>query len=286
MYKLTQPSEIKRLMAKHGKTFKKALGQNFLINEQVLDGIVESSEIKDTDSVLEIGPGIGVLTCKLAETGAKVLAVEIDSLLMPVLGETLADFPNVKVLNEDFMKLDPKCIINEYLGGQKVKVAANLPYYITTPILMRLLEHKELISSITVMVQKEVAQRLVSKEGTSDYGAISVAVQYHANAEITQIVPREDFMPSPKVDSAVVNLKILDKPAVNVEDEDFFFKVVKGGFALRRKTLQNSLSSSMGISKETTLNALSTLGLSPTIRGEALSLQNYADLAHTLKKMF
>jgi len=279
MYKLTNPAEIKRLMAKHGKTFKKALGQNFLINEEVLDGIVASSNINGDDGVLEIGPGIGVLTCKLAETGAKVVAVEIDTLLLPILAETLADYPNAQVINADFMKLSMDELLKDYFEGKKVKVAANLPYYITTPIIMRLLEYKSSVSSITVMVQKEVAERLVAENGSKDFGAISLAVQYRAKAEITQIVPAENFMPAPKVDSAVVKLEILDKPPVDVKDEKMLFRIIKGGFALRRKTLTNSLATGAGIPKEKTLAALEILGLSATVRGEALSLQNYADLA-------
>ena len=279
MYKLTNPVEIKRLMSKYGKTFKKALGQNFLINEEVLDGIVSCSNITKDDNVLEIGPGIGVLTCKLAQTGAKVIAVEIDSLLIPVLDETLADYPNAEVINADFMKLSMDDLLDEKFGGRKVKVAANLPYYITTPIIMRLLEYKSSVSSITVMVQKEGAERLVASHNSKDFGAISLAVQYRANAKITQIVPAENFMPAPKVDSAVVKLDILDKPPVEVRDEKMLFRIIKGGFALRRKTLTNSLAAGAGIPKEKTLAALENLGLSLTVRGEALSLQNYADLS-------
>ncbi len=280
MYKLTNPAEIKRLMSKYGKTFKKALGQNFLINEEVLDGIVSCSNITQRDNVLEIGPGIGVLTCKLAETGAKVVAVEIDSLLIPVLAETLENYPNAEVINADFMKLSMDELLSEKFGGEKVKVAANLPYYITTPIIMRLLEYKSSVSSITVMVQKEVAERLVAKHNSKDFGAISLAVQYRAKAEITQIVPAENFMPAPKVDSAVVRLEILDNPPVEVKSEKMLFRLIKGGFALRRKTLVNSLSTGAGISKEKALAALEALNLPSTVRGEALSLQNYADLAN------
>lgn len=284
MYKLTNPVEIKRLMAKHGKTFKKALGQNFLINEEVLDGIVSSSGITQTDNVLEIGPGIGVLTCKLAMTGANVATVEIDTQLLPILDETLADYPNVQVINADFMKLSMDELLENRFGGGKVKVAANLPYYITTPIIMRLLEYKTSVISITVMVQKEVAERLVAKHGSKDFGAISLAVQYRANAEITQIVPAENFMPAPKVDSAVVKLDILDKPPVSVISEKMLFRVIKGGFALRRKTLSNSLAAGADIPKEKTLEALESLGLPSTVRGEALSLQNYADLSDYFSK--
>ncbi len=279
MYKLTNPTEIKRLMTKHGKTFKKALGQNFLINEEVLDGIIASSQITENDCVLEIGPGIGVLTCKLAQTGAKVVAVEIDSLLLPILDETLAEYPNAEVINADFMKLSMDELLSEKFENKKVKVAANLPYYITTPIIMRLFEYKSFVSSITVMVQKEVAERLVAESGSKDFGAISLAVQYRAKAEITQIVPAENFMPAPKVDSAVVKLEILEEPPVKVKDEKMLFRIIKGGFALRRKTLTNSLATGAGIPKEKTLAALENLGLSATVRGEALSLQNYANLA-------
>ena len=284
MYKLTNPAERKRLMAKHGQTFKKALGQNFLTNEEVLDGIVAASNITAEDCVLEIGPGIGVLTCKLAETGAKVVAVEIDTLLLPILAETLADYPNAEVINADFMKLSMDELLQDKFDGKKVKVAANLPYYITTPIIMRLLEYKSSVSSITVMVQKEVAERLVADSGSKDFGAISLAVQYRAKAEITQMVPAENFRPAPKVDSAVVRLEILDKPPVDAKDEKMLFRIIKGGFALRRKTLTNSLATGAGIPKEKTLEALESLGIPSNVRGEALTLQNYADLANYFVK--
>ncbi|MBE7059823.1 MAG: 16S rRNA (adenine(1518)-N(6)/adenine(1519)-N(6))-dimethyltransferase RsmA [Ruminococcaceae bacterium] len=286
MYKLTDPSEIRRLMTKYGKNFKKSLGQNFLTDEEVLDDIIRCSEIKKGDLVLEIGPGIGVLTCKLAGTGAEVTAVEIDDTLLPILAETLADFDNVNVINADFMKLT----LNDIFKGKasenrKIKVAANLPYYITTPILMRLLESRSVISSITVMVQKEVAERLTAQSGNADCGAISLAVQYRAKAEIVRVVPSKSFMPAPKVDSAVVKLTVLDEPAVKVSDEKLFFRLIKGGFAVRRKTFQNSLLVGAGIPKEKTLEALTALGLSPTVRGEALSLKDYADLTDYFKKI-
>ena len=284
MYKLTQPSEIRRLMAKYDKNFKKSLGQNFLTDEEVLNDIIRCADIKKGDLVLEIGPGIGVLTRKLAETGANVKAVEIDSSLMPILDETLSGFDNVQVINADFMKTD----VFELFGNtnKKIKVAANLPYYITTPILMRLLKNRNFLSSVTVMVQKEVAERLTAKNGGKDCGAITFAVSYLAKAEITRIVPASSFVPPPKVDSAVVHLKILDEPAVKVSDEKMLFRLIKGGFALRRKTLQNSLFSGAGIPKEQTLKALNALGFSPTIRGEALSLEDYASLTEYFTKNF
>ncbi len=279
MYKLTNPSEIKRLMTKYGKTFKKALGQNFLTNEQVLDGIVECTGINREDSVLEIGPGIGVLTCKLAGAAGKVIAVEIDTSLMPILAETLSEYDNAEVINADFMKIDFEKLVSEKFGGKNIKVAANLPYYITTPIIMRLLEYKKYVSDITVMVQKEVAQRLVAQPGSKDFGAISLAVAYRAKAEITQIVTADNFMPAPKVDSAVVHLKILNEPPVSVKDEKMLFRVIKGGFALRRKTLVNSLASGAGLPKEECIAALCELGFESNVRGEILSLEEYAKLA-------
>lgn len=277
MYELTNPAEIKRLMKKYDKTFKKSLGQNFLINEEVLDGIVRCSSIGKDDCVLEIGPGIGVLTKKLALTGADVVAVEIDSTLLPILDETLHGLGNVTVINEDFMKLDLNEFVKERFGGKAFKVAANLPYYITTPILMRLLESGAPVLSVTVMVQKEVAKRLVAKHNTSDYGAISLAVQYRSVPEITRIVPADNFMPAPKVDSAVVKLTLTSEPTVKVPDEKLLFKLIKGGFALRRKTLVNSLCAS-GFAKQDVLSALECAGLPSNVRGEALSLENYASL--------
>ena len=276
MYNLTNPCEIRRIMAKYDKNFKKSLGQNFLTDEEVLNDIVRCADIKKGDFVLEIGPGIGVLTRKLAETEANIKAVEIDSSLMPILDETLSGFDNVQIINTDFMKTDIYSLFGK--TNKKIKVAANLPYYITTPILMRLLENRNLLSSITVMVQKEVAERLTAKNGSKDYGSITLAVGYYAKAEIIRIVPSSSFMPPPKVDSAVVHLKILDEPAVKVSDEKMLFRLIKGGFALRRKTLQNSLLNGAGIPKEQTLNALNALGISSTIRGEALSLEDYANL--------
>ena len=284
MYNLTDPSEIRRIMVKYDKNFKKSLGQNFLTDEEVLNDIVRCADIKKDDFVLEIGPGIGVLTRKLAETGANVKAVEIDSSLMPILNETLSGFDNVQIINADFMKTDVLDLFGN--TNKKIKVAANLPYYITTPILMRLLENKNIISSITIMVQKEVAERLTAKSGGKDYGAVTLAVSYRAKAEITRIVPSSCFMPPPKVDSAVVHLKILDEPAVKVSDEKMLFRLIKGGFALRRKTLQNSLFAGAGIPKEQTLEALNALGFSPKIRGEALSLEDYANLTEFFEKNF
>ncbi len=278
MYNLTNPAEIKRIMAKYDKNFKKQLGQNFLTNDEVLTGIVEATGITKDDYVLEIGPGIGVLTCKLALAAKKVVAIEIDTTLMPVLADTLSDFDNIEVINEDFMKINMEALIKEKFEGKKIKVAANLPYYITTPIIMKLLEYKDYVSDITVMVQKEVAQRLVAEHNTKEYGAISLAVRYRAKGEITQIVPANNFMPAPKVDSAVVHLKTCEPP-VKVKDEKMLFKVIKGGFALRRKTLVNSLLAGASIPKEMTVLALEKLGLSPSVRGEALSLKNYADIS-------
>ena len=278
MYNLTNPAEIKRIMAKYDKNFKKALGQNFLTNDDVLTGIVDATGISKEDYVLEIGPGIGVLTCKLALAAKKVVAIEIDTTLMPVLADTLSDFDNVEVINEDFMKINMETLIKEKFEGKKIKVAANLPYYITTPIIMKLLEYKDYVSDITVMVQKEVAERLVAEHNTKEFGAISLAVQYRAKGEITEIVPAHNFMPAPKVDSAVVHLKTCEPP-VKVKDENMLFKVIKGGFALRRKTLVNSLATGASIPKEMTILALEKLGLSPSVRGEALSLKNYADIS-------
>ena len=278
---LTDITYIRGLMKSFGKSFAKSLGQNFLINSSVLDDIVSAAGIDKDSYVLEIGPGIGTLTRILCDHAAKVVSVEIDDKLIPVLEYTLSDKDNVTVINSDILKTDIAQLIDEHFEGQKVKLVANLPYYITTPIILELIKHRDCFSSLTVMVQKEVAERMVAKEGSRDFGSLSVHVQYYTSPEIKFIVPPDDFLPAPKVSSAVIRLDILDEPSVTLADEKLFFRVVRGAFALRRKTLVNSLASA-GFAKEQTLAALAEMGLDANIRGERLTLHDYAALSNKL----
>ncbi len=285
MVNLTDIKEIRAIMQRFGKTFAKSLGQNFLTSAETIDTIVFGSGIDSNTKVLEIGPGIGVLTAKLAENAEKVVTVEVDKKLLPVLDYTLQEYDNITVINDDIMKTDIQKLCSEQFGDEKVKVAANLPYYITTPIIMNLLENRHLFSSITVMVQKEVAQRMAAKEGSRDFAALSVAVQYYCKTEILTVVPPEFFVPPPKVSSAVIRLDILDTPSVTPKNPEFFFKLVKASFAQRRKTFVNGVSAGLGIPKEKIAEALKTLGLNETIRGEKLSLKNFADLSDIFGKL-
>lgn len=284
MNKLTSPSKVKNIMRKHNVRFSKSLGQNFIIDEFVIDDIIEKSNINSEDCILEIGPGIGVLTQALAEKAKKVLAVELDNKLIPVLNETLEDYDNVDIIHNDILKVDINKEIKERFG-QSVKVVANLPYYITTPIIMRLLEEKINVNEIIVMVQKEVAERMISSPGVKAYGSLSVAVQYYCDATIVLDVPRENFLPAPNVDSAVIKLSLRDEPIVDLIDEDYFFKVIKGAFALRRKTLVNSLSKSqIGLDKDLVKNVLTKIGFDTRIRGEKLTIEDFAKLSNELYK--
>lgn len=278
---LTDITYIRGLMKSFDKSFSKSLGQNFLTNSNVLEEIASAAGIDKDSCVLEIGPGIGTLTRVLSEHAKKVVSVEIDDKLIPVLNYTLSDKDNVTVINNDILKTDIPALINEHFEGKKVKLVANLPYYITTPIILELIKHRDCFSSLTVMVQKEVAERMAAKEGSKDFGSLSVHVQYFTNPEIMFIVPPEDFVPAPKVSSAVIRLDILDKPSVTPRDEKNFFRVVRGAFALRRKTLVNSLASA-GFAKEKTLAALSELGINANIRGEKLSLSEFCLLSDLL----
>ena len=278
---LTDITYIRGLMKSFDKSFSKSLGQNFLTNSNVLEEIASAAGIDKDSCVLEIGPGIGTLTRVLSEHAKKVVSVEIDDKLIPVLNYTLSDKDNVTVINNDILKTDIPALINEHFEGKKVKLVANLPYYITTPIILELIKHRDCFSSLTVMVQKEVAERMAAKEGSKDFGSLSVHVQYFTNPEIMFIVPPEDFVPAPKVSSAVIRLDILDKPSVTPRDEKNFFRVVRGAFALRRKTLVNSLASA-GFAKEKTLAALSELGIDANIRGEKLSLSEFCLLSDLL----
>ena len=257
--------------------FSKGLGQNFLLDSTVLDQIADAAEI--TDGVLEIGPGFGVLTKRLSQSADKVVTVEIDSRLIPVLNFTLSDCDNVKIIEGDILKMDTKTLIEREFGGQRISIAANLPYYITTPILTSIIEAKLPVKNIVVMVQKEVAQRIVAKPGKKDYGAITVLCGYYTNPRIVCTVPAASFYPAPKVDSAVLCMEVLDKPAVSVKDERLFFKVVKSAFLHRRKTLLNCLAGDFGIEKTALSAMLKNLGIEPLVRGEKLGISEFAKIA-------
>ncbi|MDE6520099.1 MAG: 16S rRNA (adenine(1518)-N(6)/adenine(1519)-N(6))-dimethyltransferase RsmA [Ruminococcus sp.] len=279
---LTNINTVKDILSRHGFNFSKGLGQNFIINPDICPKIAENGNAKSGYGILEIGTGIGVLTKELALRADKVSAVEIDSRLMPVLAETLADFDNIKIYNEDVMKADLQKIISDDFSGLKVAVCANLPYYITSPIIMMLLESRLPVESITVMVQKEAAQRLCAEVGTRESGAITVGVNYYGT--VTQLfgVSRGSFMPSPNVDSAVIKIDLNKKSLLNENQEKFFFKMVKAGFSQRRKTLANSLSSVMGIDKNIVYDVLKSLDISESIRIEALTMEQLTAVSDAL----
>lgn len=279
---LSDINTLKSLLSKHGFSFKKSLGQNFLIDSSVCPQMAEAACDQNT-GVLEIGPGVGVLTAELSKIAKKVVAIELDERLKKLLPITLADCNNVEIIYGDAMKLDLFEIIKtNFSDCEKVVVCANLPYYITSPIVMMLLESHLPIESITVMVQKEAAERLCAKVGTRQAGAVTVAVSYYADAEILFDVGRESFMPSPNVDSAVIKLNVREKPPINVKDEKDFFRLVKACFAQRRKTLVNTVSNTLGINKETIKNALSQIGLKETTRAEELTIEELAQLSNLL----
>ncbi|MBQ3427856.1 MAG: 16S rRNA (adenine(1518)-N(6)/adenine(1519)-N(6))-dimethyltransferase RsmA [Clostridia bacterium] len=275
------PDLIKRIAQKYGFTFKKGLGQNFLTSQEVLEKIADAAEI-DGGGVLEIGPGFGVLTNELAKRAGKVVACEIDDRLIPILDDTLSEYDNVRVINRDILKTDISAIIDEEFDGEKISIAANLPYYITTPIITRVIEARLPIRNFVVMVQKEVADRIAAQPGTKDYGALSVLCQYYAVPELVRIVPAGLFVPRPKVDSAVLAMRFRKKPAVEVRDERMFFRVVKAAFSQRRKTLLNCLAASFCSGKEQLSAVLDDAGIDPRRRGETLSLAEFARIAELL----
>ena len=281
---LTNIGTVREILSRHGFSFSKGLGQNFIINPDICPKIAENGNACEGFGVLEIGTGIGVLTAELAKRADKVTAVEIDTRLLPILDETLADFDNVKIINEDVMKCDLHKLISEEFAGLKVAVCANLPYYITSPIIMMLLESRLPIESITVMVQKEAAQRLCAKVGTRDSGAITVGVNYYGTVKKLFDVSRGSFMPAPNVDSAVIRIDLNGEQRLDEKSERFFFKVVKAGFEQRRKTLANALSSIMGIPKEKVYSALGAVGLSETARIEQLDMEQLIALSGELGK--
>ena len=278
------PQNTIAVLQKYNFTFQKKYGQNFLIDSHVLEKIMDAAEIGKDDCVVEIGPGIGTMTQYLAERAGEVVAVEIDKNLIPILTETLADYKNVSIINEDILKVDLNCIVEEKNGGRPVKIVANLPYYITTPIIMGLFENHVPVKSITVMVQKEVADRMQVGPGTKDYGALSLAVQYYAKPEIVAIVPPNCFIPRPNVASAVIRLTCHEKKPVEVKNEKGMFALIRASFNQRRKTLANSLSNAQNLSltREQVTEALESMQPSPTLRGEALTLEQFAALADIL----
>lgn len=286
MEKLSNPKKTIEIIQKYNFDFQKKFGQNFLIDGRVLDKIIDAANISKEDFVLEIGPGIGTMTQYLAENAREVMAVEIDKNLIPILEDTLAEYENVSILNEDILKVDIGKIAEERNGGKPIKVVANLPYYITTPIIMGLFESHVPIESITVMVQKEVADRMQSGPGTKDYGALSLAVQYYAQPYIVANVPPNCFMPRPKVGSAVIRLTKYQKPEIDVKNEKLMFQLIRASFNQRRKTLQNGIKnfSELDFSKEQVVEALEEMGVSSTVRGEALTLEQFAQLSNLLDR--
>ena len=283
---LGNPQNTIEILQKYNFTFQKKFGQNFLIDTHVLDKIIRAAEITKEDMVLEIGPGIGTMTQYLAEAAGKVVAVEIDKNLIPILSDTLSAYENVTIINEDVLKLDIQKLANEENQGRPIKVVANLPYYITTPIIMGLFENHVPVESITVMVQKEVADRMQTGPGKKDYGALSLAVQYYAEPYIVANVPPNCFMPRPKVGSAVIRLTCHEQPPVEVKDERLMFDIIRASFNQRRKTLANGLNNSdkLSFSKEEITEAIESLGKGSSVRGEALTLEEFAELSNYLWK--
>lgn len=286
MANLGNPKNTIEVLQKYHFNFQKKYGQNFLIDPHVLDKIIGESGIEKEDMILEIGPGIGTMTQYLAEAAREVVAIEIDKNLIPILEDTLSEYKNVTVINQDVLKVDLRKLVMEKNQGRPIKVVANLPYYITTPIVMELLESKLPIESITIMVQKEVAERMQQTPGSKEYGALSLAVQYYAKPEIVANVPPNCFMPRPKVGSAVIRLTLHQNPVIEVEDEEFMFRLIRASFNQRRKTLINGIGNALNVNvgKEEVKAALEEMGLSENIRGEMLSLEEFAGLSNFLRK--
>ena len=283
MQNLSNIGVVKDILNRHGFSFSKVLGQNFLINPSVCPRMAEMGNAKEGWGIIEIGAGFGVLTVELAQRADKVVCVEIDSRLLPILDETLADFDNIKIVNEDVLKVDLAELIKQEFPGKKVAICANLPYYITSPIIMNILEAHLPIESLTVMVQKEAAQRICAPLASREVGAVSVAVQYYAEPKILFPVSRGSFMPAPDVDSAVIRLDIRKEPPVKVEKEENFFKVVKGAFSQRRKTLSNTLSSAFAMSKADVNSWLESAGVAANLRAEQLTMEQFAAIANALQ---
>ncbi len=276
MSRLTDINYVKAILKKNGFTFSKALGQNFLTDPEVCPAMAENAIENDNTGVIEIGPGAGVLTYELCSRAKKVVAIELDKRLLPVLSETLGEFDNLKIINRDFLKLDTSDLIKEELSGMDVVVCANLPYYITSPVIMKLLEERPPIKSITAMVQKEAAQRICAEPGTRQCGAVSAAVRYHCEPQILFEVMRTSFIPQPNVDSAVIRLNILKEPPVRVADEKLFFRIVRAAFSQRRKTISNSLSSGLSLPKNEVNERLACCGIAAGMRAEQLTMEQLA----------
>ena len=284
MDRLSSHRATKEVVNKHNFKFSKSLGQNFLIDDNVIDRILEGARLSETDRIIEVGPGIGTLTREMGKVAENVVAIEIDKTLIPILKETLADLDNVEVVNEDILKVDVQGLINEKLNGGPVKLVANLPYYITTPIVMKFLEEDIPVTDIVVMVQKEVADRMNAKPSTKDYGALSVAVQYYCDTEIVAKAPRHMFVPQPNVDSIVIGLHVRDEKKYVVDNEDIFFKTVKASFGQRRKTLLNSLGGLGFLSKDQIREALQAANIDEKRRAETLSIDEFANLSNEINK--
>lgn len=285
MLELTDIGTIKALLARHGFHFSKALGQNFIVNPSVCPRMADESGIDSESGVIEIGAGIGVLTAELAKRAKKVVCIELDSKLLPILDETLADFDNIEIINADVLKTDLAALIEEKFGGMPVYVCANLPYYITSPVIMTLLESRLPLKAVTVMVQREAAQRLCAPVGSRLSGAVTVAVDYYAEARKLFDVSAGSFMPAPKVDSSVIRLDIRDKPGIEVSDEKLFFSMVHAAFGQRRKTASNSISSGTGIPKAVVAEAIERCGFPPSVRAESMTAEQLAALCEALNEL-
>lgn len=285
MSKLTDIGYVKSVLSKHGFTFSKALGQNFLVNPTVCPKMAEMCGVTENSGVIEIGPGAGVLTYELSQRSKKVVSIELDKRLLPVLDETLAECDNVKIINNDALKIDFHKLIDEEFENMDVVVCANLPYYITSQVIMRLLEERLPIKSLTVMVQKEAAQRICAEPGTRDTGAVSIAVRYYAQPEILFKVMPGSFVPPPKVESSVIKLNVLKNPPISPKDEKLFFKIIKSAFAQRRKTLSNSLSSGLSFSKQQIISVLESCSIKQTARAEELSMEQFEMLADRIYEL-
>lgn len=284
MLELTDIGTIKALLARHGFHFSKALGQNFIVNPSVCPRMADESGIDSESGVIEIGAGIGVLTAELAKRAKKVVCIELDSKLLPILDETLADFDNIEIINADVLKIDLAALIDEKFGGMPVYVCANLPYYITSPVIMTLLESRLPLKAVTVMVQREAAQRLCAPVGSRLSGAVTVAVDYYAEARKLFDVSAGSFMPAPKVDSSVIRLDIREKPGIEVSDEKLFFSMVHAAFGQRRKTASNSISSGTGIPKAVVAEAIERCGFPPSVRAESMTAEQLAALCEALNE--
>ena len=285
MDRLSSHKATKEVVQKHNFKFSKSLGQNFLIDTNVIDRILEGARVQEGDYVIEVGPGIGTLTKEMGRTAEKVVAIEIDKTLIPILEETLADFPNIEVINQDILKVDVQELVKAKLNGGPVKLIANLPYYITTPIVMKFLEEDIPVTDIVVMVQKEVADRMNAQPNSKDYGALSVAVQYYCDTEIVAKAPRHMFMPQPNVDSTVIGLHVREEKKYNVDNEDIFFKTVKASFGQRRKTLLNSLGGLGFLNKDQIREALQEANIDEKRRGETLSIEEFASLSNAVNRI-